>query len=101
MAYKLVILEQAQQDYEGIIDYLISASDGPTAARKFADEFDRQTELVCDNPQLHGLSRMPALADHGYRVMLVHNYIALYFFRDEMVVIAHIFHQSQDYARYV
>ena len=44
---------------------------------------------------------MPELAARGYRTMHVNNYVALYRVKDDMVVVAHIFHQTQNYASLV
>ena len=52
-------------------------------------------------PQLYGLSRVKELAVLGYRPMLVKNYVALYKVEGDVVIVAHIFHQSQDYAKLV
>ena len=101
MTSSVIIHNQAKEDYRRIVDYLLLVSDGPTPAKRFIDEFDRQVELVCDNPDLYALSRVEALAELGYRAALVNNYIMLYFVLDDTVHIAHVFHQSQDYARYV
>lgn len=101
MACKHVILQGAQDDYRRIIEYLLDVKKSPRAALDFMNEFDRQLELACENPLLHALSRMPELASLGYRPLLVNKYVALYFYRDEQVVVAHIFHQKQDYGRIV
>ncbi len=101
MAYRYEMLDGAKKDYESIVGYLISISDGSGAALRFADEFDRQVAIVCENPDIYGLSRMLELSALGYHAMLANNYVALYFFRDEMVFVAHVFHQLQDYARLV
>lgn len=101
VTYKYEMLDGAKDDYEGIVEHLIALSDGPSAARSFADEFDRQIDLVCDNPDLYGLSRMPELKALGYHAVLASGCLALYFFRDDTVFVAHIFHQLQDYARFV
>ena len=61
----------------------------------------QQVDSVRDNPELHALSRMPELATKGYRPLFVKNYVALYKVHDGAIVIAHIFHQSQDYARLI
>ena len=37
----------------------------------------------------------------GYRAMLVNTYVTLYRFDGEKVVVAHIFHQTQDYAHLI
>ena len=40
MAYEFMMLDGAQHDYEGIIEYLTTVADNPEPAREFADEFD-------------------------------------------------------------
>ena len=99
MAHEYLILEGAQHDYEGIVRYLAANLANPSAALQFMDEFDRQIEAVCENPCMHALARMPELAALGYRPFFVNSYVALYTVRENVVVVAHVFHQSQDYAR--
>lgn len=101
MACEYVILKGAQDDYRGIVEYLLNVKKSPQSALGFIDEFDRQLESVCSSPLLHALSRMPELASLGYRSFFVNRYVALYFYRDERVVVAHVFHQTQDYGRMV
>lgn len=101
MAYRKVILAQAQQEYRDIVGYMVGVLKSPQVARGFMEEFDRQVDLVAGNPELFALSRMPELAARGYRAAPVKNYLMLYKVRDDSVVIAHIFHQLQDYARLV
>lgn len=101
MACEYRFLKSAQIEYKNIIQYLCSATGGTAAARSFADTLGEQIELICDNPPLFALSRIPELAALGYRAALVGSYIMLYLYRDEVIYIAHIFHQRQDYARLV
>ena len=101
MAFSVAMLRSAQREYEDIVGYLSDVLQSPAAARGFADEFDHQLDLVRDNPRLYGLSRMPELAARGYRAFFVKRYIVLYKVSDGRVVVAHIFHQTQDYARLV
>lgn len=99
MAYKKVILDEAQREYRGIVGYLVEVLKSPSAAAAFMDEFDHQLDLVADNPGLYALSRMPELAARGYRAAHVNSYVMLYKVHGDKVVVAHIFHQTQDYAR--
>ncbi len=101
MAYKRRILKEAAREYRDIVHYLAEVLNSPDATRSFMDEFDYQLDLVCDIPELYGLSRMKELAALGYRTLLVNNYVALYRIDDDTVVVAHVFHQSQDYAKLV
>ena len=101
MAYSHVLLRSAQIEYAEIVRYLFEVLESPRAASGFVDEFDRQVELVCANPFIHALSRMPELAVRGYRVLFVDSYFALYRVEGDLVVVAHIFHQTQNYAKLV
>ena len=101
MAYRAVIAREAQREYESIVAYLTSSLLSPAAASDFMAEFDHQLGLVCVMPQMHPLSHLPELAALGYRPMHVKRYVALYKVLDDKIVVAHIFHQTQDYARLV
>lgn len=69
--------------------------------RPIVKEFESKVLLACEHPEMHPLSQMPEVAARGYRVMPVMRYVVLYAYRDDRLVIAHIFHSLQDYARYV
>ncbi|MGN0071760.1 MAG: type II toxin-antitoxin system RelE/ParE family toxin [Atopobiaceae bacterium] len=101
MGFKCILLPQAQLDYESIVRYLAVDLASPQAAGHFVDEFDKQAALVCSHPDMYALSRIPEVARHGWRPMRIMRYVALYSVRDDNIVISHIFHQSQDYARLV
>lgn len=101
MACDYVLVEQAQRDYEGILRYLLVDLESPAAASRFADEFDRAIANACAMPSAYPLSRLPEVASLGYRPLFFMGYVALYAFRDNAVVVAHIFHQTQDYAHLV
>lgn len=101
MAFDYAMLDGARDDFESILSYLLTVSESSTAAASFVEEYEKQVSRICENPKLHGLSRMPELAALGYRAALIRNYTMLYFFRDGTVFIAHIFHQRQDYARLI
>ena len=81
--------------------YLSVELDSKRAAVRFVEEFESKILLVCEYSEMHPLSQMPEVASRGYRVMPVMRYVVLYAYRDGRIVIAHIFHSLQDYARYV
>lgn len=101
MAYKRVISDEAKREYTAIVEYLATILKSPQAAAGFMDAFDKQLSLISANPSMFALSRMPELAARGYRAAPVNNYVMLYKATDELIYIAHVFHQSQDYARLV
>lgn len=95
MAYRKVILAEAQQEYRDIVGYLVSMLRSEQAARNFMEEFDKQVNLVAENPELYGLSRVPELAERGYRCAPMNNYIALYKVADGQIVVCRIVHKSR------
>ena len=101
MALDYVVLSGAEADYESIVRYLAHDLANPGAAVRFMDEFDAQVELVCTYPELHAPCALPELAELGYRSFRVMRYLVLYKVADERVVIAHLFHERQDYGRLV
>ena len=99
MTYDARILESANRELDQVVAYL--ASYDKAAAHDFLDEFEKQLDLICSGTVEYRLSRMPELAQLGYRIAFVGRYLFLYYLEDEMVVVAHVFHQRQDYARLV
>lgn len=99
MGYKPRILPSAQDELENIVSYLLAF--GPYTAKAFTDEYRKQLDLLASGIVDYGLSKQSELAALGYHACLVNSYVMLYYYEDDFVVIAHIFHQSQDYARFV
>lgn len=88
-------------DFENIARYHSVELASPPAAARFVDEFEKNIALACGQPEMYPLSRMSEAAARGYRAMPAMRYIVLYAHRDGVIVVAHIFHSLQDYARYV
>lgn len=101
MAYNVAILKSARYEYESIVGYLAQILKNPRAAGNFVAEFEYQLDLLREQPLLRPLSHMQELAARNYRSFPVNNYVCLYEFEHETIYIAHVFHQSQDYARLV
>lgn len=101
MTCRTVILDEAKREYRKIVDYLARVLCNNQAATGFVNEFSRQVDLIADNPNIHALSRLPELANRGYRACFIGNYVMLYKTVGKTLYIAHIFHQSQDYAKLV
>lgn len=101
MAYSFEFLETAREDLVGVLDYLNSVSDGPSAVDSFLAELSREIALACEVPDAFAFSSMPELSMLGYRVMHIKSYVVLFLLFEETIIITNIFHQRQDYARFV
>ena len=78
------------------------SSFGSAAVKAFLAEWEKTLEELRSGTVKHRLSRMDVLVQLGYRTVLLGGYVVL-FFQDgnDMIVVAHLFHQSQDYANLV
>ena len=99
MAYDVKILPTAEIEVEGIAEYL--SGFGMQPARRFVEEYRHQLELLSSSVIDYGLCKLPEVAKLGYQACRVNSYIMMYHFEGDAVVIAHVFHQRQDYARLV
>ncbi len=99
MTCKVCIQPTAERELEAIVAYL--AAFGPATASAFLDDWESMLASLRDGVIEFRLSRFLPLARLGYHSVLVGSYVVLYFKEGESVVIAHVFHQSQDYARIV
>lgn len=99
MAYSVHIQPTALHELDRIVEYLLSF--GPHTASNFLNEWQRSLSELREGQEEHRLSRFEPLARLGYHTLIIKNYIVLYLKEDGYIIIAHIFHQSQDYARIV
>lgn len=99
MALSVRILPEAEREVDEIAAYL--AGHGPRTLARFLDKYEEQLELLATGRVDYGLCKLPELARLGYHSCHVNSYIMLYFFEGDEVIVAHVFHHSQDYARLV
>lgn len=99
MAYRVTLTANAQRDRDAIIEYLLTTFHAPSSAVKFLDGLDEVIATLETAPQTFPLSREPRLHAMGYHKAPIMNYLALYRVEGQTVIIVHIAHQTQDYAR--
>lgn len=99
MDYKIVLMQNAEEDLDRFITYLLFEKKSEQDARNLLNDFEAtKTSLsnvagalkLCDNPRLREL---------GYRRInfLSHRYFMLYRIENDTVYVDNIFHQLQDY----
>ena len=101
MPTQINITQEAQIQYEACIDYIRLLFHEENAAKKIEAAFLIFTENVSTFPEMYPLMLDQRLRDQGVRRALVENYVVLYQYEDEVVMVIGFFHQMQDYARFV
>lgn len=99
MGLSVRIEPEAEREVDEIVAYL--ASHGPNTVKRFLDTYERQLELLSTGSVDYGISKLAELAELGYHSCHINSYAMLYFIDGDELVIAHVFHQSQEYARLV
>ena len=101
MVYKVVLSENAEEDIDRFIAYLLFEKKSEQAARNLLDDIETTKNRLsnvagslklCDNPKLREL---------GFRRInfLSHKYFMLYRVIDDVAFIESVFHELQDYER--
>lgn len=101
MAYKVQLTEDAEQDLDRYVRYILLVKENEQAARNLISDFEatkKSLEQVaeslkyCDNPRLR---------EQGYRRInfLSHRYFMMYRVEDECVIVDNIFHELQDFEK--
>lgn len=101
MACDIKILRTCASEREAIVAYLVDSLGSPMAAADFLASFDEEVARVAELPESFPYAKDQVLELLGYRFFLVKNYIVLYKIVDETICLAHIFHQTQNYANLV
>lgn len=99
MAYDVVILPSAHEELDSEIAYLTARS--KKAATRLLKDYREKLESLASSIVSFPLSRMPELAARGFHTALLGDYLFLYYIEDNTLVVAHFFHQRQDYASLV
>lgn len=99
MAYQIRILDTAHSEIDMILNNLKSRND--YSADRFYSELRKCYITLSEGVVSFGLSRFSTLAEQNYHSMFFNDYVLLYFEEDNVRIIAHIFHQRQDYAHLV
>ena len=99
MDYKVIVTQDAEEDLDKFLHYLIYEKGNRQAAKNVLDDFEMTKERLkkiagslkdCDNPKLRFL---------GYKRInfIKHRYFILYRVVENKVIIDAIFHELQDY----
>lgn len=99
MDYRVIITEDAEEDMEGFVYYLLFEKKNDQAASDLIDDFEdtiitlthaAESFKVCENQHLMKL---------GYRRINLksHRYFMLYRVEDDTVYVDNVFHELQDF----
>ena len=92
--------EWAEDDVDRTVDYIVTLDNRP-AAKKLVDDLHAAIDRIASFPEMHAVSAQPSLAVRGLRACFIGNYVLLYRFDGEQVIVYRVFSALRDYARLI
>ena len=99
--YSLHITELAEQDLDGIVNYMAVVLANPIAASAFLDKTEDCYAHLKTKPRIYAECEDSYLRCKGYRKTLIGNYLLIFRIeeRSKRVYILRFFYGGQDYTR--
>ena len=103
MAYSVIMLPAAEEDYREILRYLDRRFESLQAIRTLNQRLREALDNLRETPRMYAFSTDEVLRQRGYHKFLIGNYVALFQIDEtnQVVEIYRIFHGSQNYAKYL
>jgi toxin ParE1/3/4 len=93
--YSVLIYPTAENDLIEMKDYFENKL--KTTVNNLFEKFDRQVDLIEDNPFIYPLVKDPYLNQLGYRMIPVDNFLLFYIISDNTVQIHRFLYGKRDY----
>ncbi len=99
MDYKVIFTENAMEDVDSIVEYLIFNLYNKQAASCFVDSLENGKNVLCNSAESFQLCSNFRLQSMGYRRLNLEKtkYFLLYRIENSTVFVDGVFHQLQDY----
>jgi len=97
--YKVKFTPLADNDMDGIYQYIFDMLNAPTAAENLIEEIEKKIRRLEDMPYSCPVVNDEWLKAKGYRKLVIKNYIALYIVCDseKLVTIMRVVYGASDY----
>jgi toxin ParE1/3/4 len=99
--YDLLITEIAEQDLDGMVDYITGKLANPAAAGAFLDKTEECYGFLRRTPRMFNECADAYLKSRGYRKVLINNYLLIFRIDEKArrVYILRFFYGGQDYIK--
>jgi len=97
--YRLLVTELAEQDLDGIVNYMVVELANPIAARAFLEKIEGCYALLKTRPKIYVVCDDTCLRNKGYRKALIGNYLLIFRIEEQTkrIHILRFFYGAQDY----
>lgn len=101
MDYKVEITDDALEDLDNILYYILFVLKSEQAAQNVLDDFDLTKNHLARVAGSIGLCENPCLRERGYRRLEFqkHNYFMMYRLEGSVAIVDAVFHDLQDFEK--
>ena len=78
MGYNIVISQDAHNDIDNCIGYIVNDLKNPVAAQNLLDKIVQAYTEISDNPHMYAYCNDSRLRKDGYRKVVIKNYVLIY-----------------------
>jgi len=99
--YDLLLTEIAEQDLDGIVDYITGKLANPAAACALLDKIEECYGFLKSTPRMYNECADAYLKSRGYRKALINNYLLIFRIDEkaQAVYVLRFFYGGQDYIK--
>ena len=99
MAYNVIVSQDAHNDIDNCIGYIVNNLKNPIAAKKLLDKIEKSYFTLSDNPHIYAFCNDERLCKDGYRKVVINNFVLIYRVDDTVktVYVIRFFYGRQNY----
>lgn len=103
MSYKVIISDEAHNDIDSVLDYIVNSLKNPIAAKNLLCKLEEAYTDLAGNPFMYAYCTDSRLQKDGYRKVVINNYVLIYRIdaTDNNVYVVRFFYGRQNYIELV
>ena len=78
MSYNVIISDEAHNDIDSVLDYILNALKNPIAAKNLLGKIEAAYTDLSDNPFMYAYCTDSRLQSDAYRKVVINNYVMVY-----------------------
>lgn len=101
MTYKLEVSDEAHEDIDNTVEYMIQNLENPSAASSFLDDVQQSYLRLKDNPYMFSMCQDLRLQEMGYRKVVIKHYLVLFRVEGNVVYVVRVIYGGRNYVNFV
>nr|QGT51086.1 hypothetical protein Firmicute1046_1620 [uncultured Firmicutes bacterium] len=99
MKYDVIVSDEAHNDIDNVLNYIVNLLKNPIAAKNLLGKIEESYVDLADNPFMYAHCHNSRLHNDGYRKVVINNYVLIYRIDEakNFVYVVRFFYGRQNY----